>query len=70
MLLSLELQAPPAPSLPAPLGLTHICTHLHMHSAHTDSHSPLTLTDTHAYTPKYVHIYSHTHVHTVTHVHT
>lgn len=41
-LLSLELQAPPAPSLPAPLGLTHICTHLHMHSAHTltiDTHT-------------------------------
>lgn len=65
-LLSLELQAPPAPSLPAPLGLTHICTHLHMHSAHTltiDAHThmhtlPNTCTYTHTLTCTQSHMYT------------
>lgn len=58
--LGLELQAPPAPSLPVPLGLTHICTHTCIPPTVTHTHHP----HSHAYTQQYMHIYSHTHVHT------
>lgn len=59
-LLGLELQAPPAPSLPVPLGLTHICTHTCIPPTVTHTHHP----HSHAYSQQYMHIYSHTHVHT------
>lgn len=82
-LLSLEPQAPPAPSLPAPLGLTHICTHLHMHSAHTltiDTHTHtcihsqirahiLTHSRAHSHTCTHVTAYIHMHAHSSTHRH-
>ena len=65
-LLGLELQAPPAPSLPVPLGLTHIRTHTCIPPTVTHTHHPHSHTCIHS---QYMHIYSHTLLHTHTHTH-
>lgn len=63
-LLGPELQAPPAPSLPVPLGLTHICTHTCIPPTATHTHHPHSHTCIHS---QYMHIYSHILLHTHTH---
>lgn len=67
-LLGLELQAPPAPSPPVPLGLTHICTHTCIPPTVTHTHHPHSYTYIHSII--HAHILTHTCTHTFVYIHT